>query len=231
VSDELPQPARTSTAQLAAKTWKVDTETKGTQAQTVVLEKLLGVRLRGMPLDLTLVDFHGETTASSVFGAMRAHTGSDEPWTHEVAIVEHHHHGHMTVRGTIARHFVDVDEGDRVSQTGAAEGALTGAAVGLLLGPPGIAAGLVLGGITGAEVGQPTDVESEPARLVDDLRAAVAQNHSAIMLLAAPEHVDTMLAALEREDGKVTRRTLSGEEEAALLASLSDSPGASPGPS
>src|ERR1700744_306337 len=97
-----------------------------------------------MSLDLALISFEGESTAASEFGILRDRVGSAAPWTSEVAIVEHYGHGRMSVRGTFAGHYVDVDEKDHVSQPGAAEGALTGAVVGVFFGPPGLASGLVL---------------------------------------------------------------------------------------
>lgn len=185
-----------------------------------------------MSLDLALIAFSGEPAASSVFGAMRDQVGSDAPWTHEVAIVEHYHNNRMSIRGTFAGHYVDVNEGDHVSQTGAAKGALTGALVGaVFLGPLGFALGLGLGGDIGSQVGHPTDVEPEPVDLVEDLRAAVPRGDSAIALLAAAEHVDAMLSSLPEHEGSVLRRTLTDAQVAGILASVGATPPASSGPS
>jgi uncharacterized membrane protein len=184
-----------------------------------------------MSLDLALVSFKGEDTAASVFGTLRDRVGTAAPWTREVAIVEHFGHDRISVRGTFAGHYVDVDEKDHVSQPGAAEGALTGAVVGVVFGPAGIAGGLVLGGIIGAEAGKPTEVESEPEPLIDELRTAVPRDHSAIALLAEPTHVDAMLSALgESEQVGVVRRALTPEQASALIASVAADPLASPGP-
>ncbi|HEY1775655.1 MAG TPA: DUF1269 domain-containing protein [Solirubrobacteraceae bacterium] len=183
-----------------------------------------------MSLDLAVIGFEGEPTASAVYGTMRDRVGTDAPWTNEVAIVEHAHNGRMSIRGTFDAHYVDVEESDHVSQAGAAKGALTGALVGAVLGPPGWAAGFALGGIIGGDVGRPTETEPEPEPLVEDLRAAVPRGHSAIALLAAPEHVDAMLASLPEKHDPKLRRTLSVEQAAAILASLSSTPAASSGP-
>jgi uncharacterized membrane protein len=184
-----------------------------------------------MNLDLALIGFKGESTAASVFGTLRDRAGSAAPWTSEVAIVEHHGHNRMSVRGTFASRYVDVEETDHVSEPGAAEGALTGAVVGLVFGPPGLAAGLAVGGIIGAETGKPTEQEQEPELLVDELRTAVPSGHSAIALLADPTHVDALLAALSESDhAVVVRRTLTDEQAAALIASIAGDPPASPGP-
>jgi uncharacterized membrane protein len=178
-----------------------------------------------MGLDLALVGFKGQPTAASVFGAMRDHVGGAAPWVSEVAIVEHHGNDRMSVRGTFASHYVDVEEGDHVSQTGAGEGALTGVVLGAVFGPPGWAAGFVLGGLIGAETGKPTDVESEPELLIDELRAAVPSGHSAIALLAEPAHVDAMLSALgDSNHAVVVRRPLTAEQASALVASVAEDP-------
>jgi uncharacterized membrane protein len=184
-----------------------------------------------MSLDLALIGFKGESTAASMFGILRDRVGSDAPWTSEVAIVEHLGHDRMSVRGTFAGRYVDVEETDHVSEPGAAEGALTGAVVGTIFGPPGLAAGLVLGGIAGAESAKPTEVEPEPELLVDDLRAAVPSGHSAIALLADPTHVDALLSALDESDQSVVvRRSLTAEQASSLIASVAADPPASRGP-
>jgi uncharacterized membrane protein len=184
-----------------------------------------------MSLDLALIGFKGQSTAASEFGTLRDRAGNAAPWTSEVAIVEHHGNDRMSVRGTFASHYVDVEETDHVSQPRAAEGALTGAVVGVIFGPPGLAAGLVLGGIAGAEAGKPTEVEPEPGPLIDELRAAVPSGHSAIALLAEPAHVDALLSALHESDhAAVVRRSLTAEQATALIASVAAEPPASGGP-
>jgi uncharacterized membrane protein len=183
-----------------------------------------------MTLDLALIGFVGEPTAASVFGTMRDRVGTEAPWTQEVAVVERAHNGRMSIRGTFDGHYVDVEESDHVSQPGAAKGALTGALIGAVFGPPGWAVGFALGGTIGAEVGRPAEIEVAPEGLVQELRAAVPRGHSAIALLAAPEHVDAMLVALEEKHDSVLRRTLTVAQAAAILASLSPTPQASAGP-
>jgi hypothetical protein len=49
-------------------------------------------------------------------------------------------------------------------------------------------------------------------------------------LLAAPEHVDAMLAALPEKHESILRRTLTVAQAAAILASVSQNPLASSGP-
>jgi uncharacterized membrane protein len=184
-----------------------------------------------MDLDLALVGFKGQSTAASVFGTLRDRVGSNTPWTNEVAIVEHHANDRMSLRGTFASRYVNVDEADHFSDSGAARGALTGVLLGAVFGPPGWAAGLVLGATIGAETGHATEVEPEPEPLIDELRDAVPSGHSAIALLADPSHVDAMLSALgESGEVNVVRRSLAAEQASALIASVAADPPASRGP-
>jgi uncharacterized membrane protein len=182
-----------------------------------------------MRLDVAVVSFPAQHGAISAFAA----SPKDAAWKQEVAFVERHHNGRVAVRGTFAGHYVDVDESDHTSEPGTVEGALTGALVGAIfgLGLPGAAFGFVIGGAVGAVVGKPTEVEAEPETLVDELRAAVPKGGSAVVLLAAPEHVDALLAELAGSDGEVTRRSLSDEQTAALESELKPAPIASSGPS
>jgi uncharacterized membrane protein len=182
-----------------------------------------------MSLDVALVSFPAQHGAISAF----ATSPNDAAWRQEVAFVERHHNGRVSVRGTFAGHYVDVDESDHTSEPGTVEGAMTGALVGAIfgLGPPGAAFGFVIGGAVGAVVGKPTEVEAEPETLVDELRAAVPKGGSAVVLLAAPGHVDALLAELAGTDGEVTRRSLSAAQSAALERELKATPIASSGPS
>jgi uncharacterized membrane protein len=180
-----------------------------------------------MPLDVALV---GYPTQNGAVNAFTERTGADSPWTNEVAFVEHHHNGRVTISGSFLGHYVDVNEEDRLSQAGAAEGALTGVLVGFVFGPPGWAAGFVLGGAIGGEVATPTEVEAEPPGVADQLRGGVPTGGSAVVLVAVPDHVDAMVEALKDTGGQVTRRTLSAEEETALQSALSGEPAARVGP-
>ncbi len=180
-----------------------------------------------MSRDLAIVRFAGETAAVEAYAAARERAG-EAPWASQVGFVEHHQNGRLLLRGTFGGHYLGVDEGDRVSQKGAGEGAVAGGLVGVLLGPPGIALGLLVGGILGSKAGPPSDAETEPELLVEQLRAAVPRSSSAIVMIASPQLVDEMLAALGGRAQDVTRRTLTPEEQAELEASLSTAPPVDP---
>jgi uncharacterized membrane protein len=181
-------------------------------------------------LDLAVVRFAGQTMAVEAFAAARDRLSTrvardpKPQWAHDVGFVERHHNGRLLVRGTFAGHYVDVDEGDDVSERGGREGAATGGLLGVLLGPPGIAVGLLLGAIVGAQVGNPKELETEPETFVARLREEIPRSSSAIVTIAAAPVVDEMLEALGTDAKDVVRRSLADDETAALEASLSGAP-------
>jgi len=181
-------------------------------------------------LDYALLRFHGENGAERAFAAARDRDGADARWARQVGLVEHHHNGHLVLRGTFAGHYVDVDEALHVSERGAAEGFGVGALVGVLGGPPGLAVGMMLGTTIGSQLGHPDEADPEPELLAAQLRSEVPRSDSAIVAVASPADVDAMLAALSDSGGEVVRGTLTPEQVAALEASISASPPASPGP-
>ena len=183
-----------------------------------------------MGLDLAFVSFAGATSAAETFATARNRSPA-APWTSQVGFVEHHEDGHLVLRGTFAGHYLDVDEAVHASEPGAAEGVVTGAVIGTLLGGPiGLAVGTVLGGTIGSQVGKPSETDAEPEALAERLRAALPRPFSAIVLIADAHDVDEMIAAIGETGAQVTRQALTPEEAAAIRASLSTSPLASPGP-
>jgi uncharacterized membrane protein len=179
-------------------------------------------------LDVAVAQFDGEGTAVRRYAAAREVPGADPPWTHKVGFVEHHRNGRLLLRGTFAGHYLDVDEGDRVSQKGAGEGAVAGGLAGALLGPAGFALGLTLGTVLGSRASQASEVEDEPEALAGQLRVAVPRSSSAIVLIAEPPDVDEMVASLDKGAQGITREALTVEQQAALEESLSMAPPVSP---
>jgi uncharacterized membrane protein len=179
------------------------------------------------------VRFQGGGSATENFVAARDRTGADAPWTRQVGLVEHHHNGHLVLRGTFAGHYVDVDEALHASERGAGEGFAGGALVGVLLGPPGLAVGMTVGALVGSQLGAPSEADAEPQLLVDQLRAAVPRSGSgsAIVSIASARDVDEMLTAIGDSGGEVIRQTLTAEQSAALQMSLSATPAAARRPS
>ncbi len=185
-----------------------------------------------MELDFALFSFAGVNAAAEVFSAARYRSGSPARWTSEVGFVEHHENGHLVLRGNFAGHYVDVDEALHVSERGTAEGAAAGVVVGsLLAGPLGLAVGSVAGATIGSQVGKPSETDVEPEPFAERLRAVVPRSGSAIVLIASPQDVDEMIAAIGETSGQLIRNALTVEQVAAIEESLSASPAASPGPS
>ena len=185
-----------------------------------------------MGSEFALVTFDGINGAAEAFAAARDRSGEAAPWTSEVGFVEHHENGNLVMRGTFAGHYVDADEAIHVSGRGTEEGVTIGAVIGTLVaGPLGLAVGTVLGGTIGSQVGEPSETDAEPEPLAERLRDAVPRSSSAIVVIADAGDVDQMIAALGATGDQVARRSLSPDDVAAVKASLSASPAASPGPS
>jgi uncharacterized membrane protein len=182
-----------------------------------------------MSLDLAVMVFRHIDDADHAY-ADACEAGRDAAWLREAAIVEHHRHDRIEVRGSVAGHYVDADDDRDVIGKKAVEGALTGGLVGLVFGPAGMAAGMAAGGTIGGRA----QSESGPrlhSAFFDEVRADVPQKSSAIVLLAAPGHVDEMVAALEggRRHGQLVRRSLSEEASDSLQQAVASSPPVAPG--
>jgi len=182
-------------------------------------------------LELAVLRFDGENTAVERYAQARDaapyRTDVERPeWSRDVGFVERLHNGRLRLRGTFAGHYLDVDETDTVSQRGAREGAATGGLLGVLGGPPGIAVGILVGMIAGGLAGAPDEVEWEPEALVAALRDLLPPSSSAIVMISSPAEVEELVRALGDQAADVRRRALSGEEAAAIEASLSAAPDA-----
>lgn len=175
-----------------------------------------------MNLELASVAFHHENGAERAYADARERARG-ESWLDEVAFVEVHRHGRIVIRGTFAGHYLDIDgEGD-VTGHGAATGMVAGAVVGLALGPVGLAVGLAGGAMAGGLVDASHGPE-ESGALFDDIRADVPKGSSAIVLFAAPAHVDAMARAFEGTGAKVVRHSLSEAQVEALRRAVADAP-------
>jgi uncharacterized membrane protein len=171
-----------------------------------------------MSLDLALMVYDHVDGADHAF-ADAFEVDKEAVWLREAAIVEHHRHDRIDVRGSVGGHYVDTgDEGDVIGKR-TLEGALTGGAVGLVFGPAGLAAGMALGGSAGG-VAQSHGSPHEDSAFVEQVRADVPPKSSAIVLVAAPEHVDQMAATLAsgHRQGRLTRRQVPDELVSALQA-------------
>ncbi|MGA2015187.1 MAG: DUF1269 domain-containing protein [Solirubrobacteraceae bacterium] len=167
-----------------------------------------------MTLDLALIRFPGETKAEGVLGVIRARQGIHAAWANEVALVEHHRNGRVSVRVTLASRSPADDSAVDVSQSGAVEGTFTGALVGAIFGLPGFGSGVTHRAIATAGPDTPAQIEQES--LLDALRSSVPMGASALVLLAAADRVDALLSARGEAGGAVFRRTLTAKQVTAL---------------
>jgi uncharacterized membrane protein len=179
-------------------------------------------------LDLALMVFKHTEGAERAYANVLGRAGP-APWAQEVACVEHHRHDRIIVRGEFAGRYVDADDDEAFLGRKTVEGALTGAVAGVVFGPPGFAAGLVGGGIAGS-VSEETSGPKLRSAFFDEVRADVPEGSSAVMLLAAPDHVDAMVAALEPEHGTIVRHHLTADAAQALEDAVAGSPRAAPPP-
>lgn len=181
-----------------------------------------------MRLDLAVMVYKHIDDADHVY-ADACVADRNAPWLREAAVVEHHRHDRIEVRGTVAGHWVDADDEQDVIGRNAVEGALTGGVVGLVFGPAGLAAGMAAGGSIGGHV-QSESGEHLHGAYFDEVRADVPAKSSAIVLLATPEHVDAMVAAVEgNRDGRLVRRELPDDVAKTLQDEVAARPPAAAG--
>jgi len=174
-------------------------------------------------LDLAVMVFRHIDGADAAY-ADAYEVNKDATWLREAAVVEHHRHDRIEVRGTVAGHFVAADDQGDVVGKRALEGALTGGVVGLIFGPAGLAAGLAIGGTLGG-VAQADSAPHAHTSFLDEVRADVPPKSSAIVLLAASSHVDDMVAALEgHKHSQLSRRRLSDDVARSLQDAVASSP-------
>jgi uncharacterized membrane protein len=175
-----------------------------------------------MTMDLAVLTFDHPEGAEQAFSKLQV-VPADAPWMDEVAFVERRRRGRIVIRGTFAGHYLDIDDVSDPMGRDTVIGTLTGAVVGAAFGWFGFAAGLVAGGAIGSFV-QAEHIPKLEGELFDELRADVGDGHSAVMLLAGPEHVDAMVSAFEGLGGRLTRRSLSEEALEALTAVAAAAP-------
>jgi uncharacterized membrane protein len=84
------------------------------------------------------------------------------------------------------------------------------------------------GGTIGGVAQANSEIPDLKGSFFDEVRADVPQGSSAVVLLAAPEHVDAMVAAFAEKDGRLVRHHLTAEQARALEAAVADSPEAAP---
>jgi uncharacterized membrane protein len=184
--------------------------------------------MESLGLDLALMVFERTDGAEQGYSRAPRQVGG-VTWSQETAFVEHHRRDRIVFRGTFAGHYVDADDEQDFIGPKTFEGALAGGAVGLLLGPPGVAVGLTAGGMAGGVSSEHSGPRLRNA-LFDVVRDEVPEGSSALILLAPAEHIDAMVSALGGLGGRLVRHQLTPQATEALQAAVADSPSASPPP-
>jgi uncharacterized membrane protein len=174
----------------------------------------------------------GVARFSGIYGAERAFADARdrEPgaaWIGDAAFVEVHRDGRIVVRGSVAGHYVDLDgQGDVIGRdTGI--GAVVGAAVGFLLGPPAFAVGL-LGGATVGGVVEASHIPKPEGPAFDAIREQVPNGASAVIVLSDAERAHAMTEALAIAAESFDHYRLTAAEEAELRSALVEAPPSAP---
>jgi hypothetical protein len=84
--------------------------------------------------------------------------------------------------------------------------------------------------VHGTFAGRYLDVEDIGGRLLEEIRADVPENSSAVVVFADAEEVDAMLSAFDGSGGRVSRHQVSAADAAAFEASVAQAPPAAPPP-
>jgi uncharacterized membrane protein len=170
----------------------------------------------------------GVARFSGIDGAERAFADARErepaaAWIGDAAFVDVHRRGRIVVRGTVAGHYVDFDgQGDVIGRdTGI--GAVVGAAVGFLLGPPAFAVGVV-GGATVGGVVEAGHISMPEGPAFDAIREQVPQGASAIVVVSDAERAHAMTDTLAIAAESVDHYRLTPAAEAELRSALAEAP-------
>ena len=122
------------------------------------------------------ITFEGKNTAAEALKAI-AET-KNYIWLDEVAVISRSKRGFVRVDSTWAQSDTD-------AEVGVGWGAITGAALGAMMGPGGALAGAVGGGSLGVLVGASANLSFADPRL-EELAARLKNNTSALVLVSDP---------------------------------------------
>lgn len=167
-----------------------------------------------MTLELGLFKFPGIHDAQATLAELRTGPLQDEPWLAEVGYIERHRTGRVSLRATWHGEDFEEEEGE-VPFIASVLGGLTGALLGFFIGPAMMIPTALAGGVAGGAMGALDEFSKEDS-LYDDLKARLGRGTSALLLLAAPEHVEKLAQALEAKSPEVLRRAASPELVARL---------------
>lgn len=162
-----------------------------------------------MSLEMTAVAFDGTHTAEKELSDLR--TSRSDPWLAEVAELEHHIGGRFSMKATSPAY----DDEQHVG-AGIAIGGGTGLLLGMIGGPFGMlflgAAGAVAGGAVGAS--KKRNGAFDP--LVEQVKQALPDNSSALILVAENDTAEKLVSAVGARGRQVLRQDLTAEQATQL---------------
>ncbi len=167
-----------------------------------------------MGLTLGVIKFKGSNRAQEVLDGYMT-SNPQERWPYEAGIIQRHKLGRISV---YQNYGLDWREEDELTAAGLGLGGMTGALIGALAGPVGAAVGGSFGAAMGGIVGAVDEDEDEPVYEV--IRGKLEKDSSAILLLADDEVIDKMFAALEKLGVDSLRRRISEELRGQLVAAV-----------
>ena len=174
------------------------------------------------PLRVGVARFPGADGAERAYADARDRD-PDAPWMRETAFVEVHRNGRIVVRGSVAGHYVDLDGVADAMGPATGTGAVVGAAVGFLLGPPAFAVGVV-GGATVGGVVEASHVPDQHASAFDAIRRQVPEGASALVVVSDAATVQAMCEAVTAAAETLHRYPLGPVEEGRLRSALGGAP-------
>ena len=174
----------------------------------------------------------GVATYSGVEGAEHAFADArdrdpEAGWTGQSAFVEIHRRGRLVVRGSVAGHYVDLDEQGDFMGHDTATGAVVGPILGFALAPQMVAVALV-GGLTVGGLVEAHHLRKLQGPWFDDIRAQLPERSSAVVVFSDGDQVRAMRDALVGTADKLVHYPLSPEAEAELRSALEQAPEAQP---
>ena len=174
------------------------------------------------PLHVGVARFPGAEGAERAYAdALDRDPGA--PWMRDTAFVEVHRDGRIVVRGSVAGRYVDLDGVADAMGDATGIGAVAGAAVGFLLGPPAFAVGVVGGATVGGFV-EASHVPDQHGSAFDAIRRQVPEGASALVVVSDAARVQAMGDALTATAETLERYVLGPVAEAQLRSALAGAP-------
>ena len=155
---------------------------------------------------ILVVTFEDETQGMSVLSTLKSLKHQDLLKLDDAAVIVKDAEGKVEVKN--------------MTESGVKAGAITGGALGLLIGSflfP--VAGIVLGAVGGGLVGKSlhTGIDKD---FVIEVRNSLQPGSSAILFIVSHENVGVLIAALEPYKGKIYQTSFDSEEEEQLRQAL-----------